>query len=235
MHKNNNIFIMYYMNKKKIIIVGSKGKMGSQVVQVLKNDYLIIEIDKNDDMAKFEADLVIDFASAESSENSAKYCYRKKVPLIVGATGQSEKQREIIFQVSEVAPVLMAENFSAGMIAVKKCIKEILSLDDVSDVCIFEKHHKNKKDAPSGTALDLKRFINKQGFCDVQIISERGGEEIGTHMIDFYFGSEVISIKHQAFSRKAFACGVKIAVDFLIESKVNKKFEFDEIINAKID
>lgn len=214
---------------KKIIIVGSKGKMGLAASEILKNYYEIIKIDKGDEMGDFGAEMVIDFGSAESSVASAEYCFKKRIPLIVGSTGQSESELEKIRQVASVAPLLICSNFSMGMVLVRKCIETILSVDDL-DICIFEKHHKNKKDSPSGTALSLEKFIGEHTNSKVQILAERGGEEIGTHKLDFYFGSELVSISHQAFSRKAFADGVKMAVDFMMQNTSPCEYNFDEII-----
>ena len=214
---------------KKILVVGANGKMGSMVCEVLKNYCEIIKFAKGDKMDKFGADLVIDFGSAESSVLSAEYCLKNRVSLIVGSTGQSESELQKIRQVAKVAPFMICSNFSIGVAILKKCIKKILQVD-VSDICIFEKHHRAKKDAPSGTAVSLEKFIKALSKNDVQVLSERGGEEIGTHRVDFYLGSELISISHQAFSRKVFADGVERAALFMLEQKAPKEFFFDDMV-----
>ncbi|MBR7172230.1 MAG: hypothetical protein IKD36_00320 [Clostridia bacterium] len=215
--------------KKKILIVGANGKMGSEICEKLKNDYEIIKVTKEQKWTEFGADLVIDFGSAESSVLSAKYCFEKHIPLIVGSTGQSESQLEKIWQVASVAPLMVCSNFSVGIARVKKCLAEILK-EEISDICIFEKHHKEKKDSPSGTAILLEKFISSKTKVPVQILSQRGGEEIGTHKIDFYLNGEAVSITHQAFSRAVFAEGVKKAVVFMLQQKMPKEYFFDDII-----
>ena len=87
---------------------------------------------------------------------------------------------------------------------------------EMSSICVFEKHHKNKVDEPSGTAIELASVVFENFGVNPQVLSERGGKEVGTHNIDFYFGDELISISHKAFSRDAFASGVLKAVEFLI-------------------
>lgn len=215
--------------KKKILIVGSKGKMGLTVCEVLKNDYEIVKAKRNENWVDFKADLVIDFGSAESSLLSAGWASKNGVPLIIGSTGQTTKELKEIRRVCSHIPFLICSNFSIGVVLLKNCINQILKTD-IDDICIFEKHHKNKKDAPSGTAIELQKYINEKFTEKVQLISERGGEEIGTHKIDFYFGSELIELSHYAFSRKVFAKGVKIVVDFLFTNKVSGEIDFNEIV-----
>ena len=208
--------IEYYRTMKsvkKIIVVGAKGRMGSVVAQTLKDDgFEVLEIDKESPFDENkQADMIIDFASAVSSVESAKFALKHKIPLIIGATGQSIEQKQFILSAGEYIPVLLCSNFSVGIAKLKSLIRDILKLN-IENVCIFESHHKNKLDAPSGTALELLDVVNKDFIGDIQVLSERGGMEIGTHKIDFYFGAEKLTVSHQAFSRQAFADGVLIAV-----------------------
>lgn len=215
--------------KKKIVLVGAKGKMGFAVSELLKNEYEIVAAKKGDVWDDFKADLVIDFGSAESSVLSAEYAFKNKIPLVVGSTGQTEKQLEKIRRVIGVCPLMICSNFSAGIVKMKKCISEILKVKP-TEICVFEKHHKRKKDAPSGTAISLAKFISSKTNVPVQMLAERGGEEVGTHKVDFYFGSELVSISHLAFSRNVFAEGAAKAVRFMINQKVPKEYFFDDII-----
>lgn len=218
------------MNKEKIILVGGQGKMGQVVFEELKNDYEICIVEKNDCLKSVtKADLVIDFASAESSVVSAEFCRKNKIPLIVGSTGQNEIQMKKIKETSKEVAVLKCGNFSVGMALVRKLVCEILKTG-VEDVVIFEKHHKNKKDAPSGTAKELQKLVNAQTKTKVQMLFARGGSEIGTHEISFYFGDEVVSLKHQAFSRKSFAKGVKIAVEHMLRTIPEGLIKFDDVV-----
>ena len=198
---------------KKIIVVGANGRMGSVVAQTLKDDGIeVAEIDKDCGFCDaFDGEMIIDFASAASSVESAKFALKHKIPLIIGATGQSNEQKQFILSSGEYIPVLLCSNFSVGIAKLKCLIRDILKLN-IENVCIFESHHKNKIDSPSGTALELLDLVGKNYGGDIQVLSERGGMEIGTHKIDFYFGAEKLTISHQVFSRQAFADGVLIAV-----------------------
>ena len=217
---------------KKILVVGVKGKMGSAVCNVLKNDYEIVEAKRNGNWADFKVDLIIDFGSASSSVIAAEVASKMKVPLIIGSTGQSKEQFEKIDKLCAGLPYLVCSNFSVGIVLLKCAIDNVLKVK-IDEIAIFEKHHKEKKDAPSGTALSLERFIKDKQNAKVQMLSLRGGKEIGTHKVSFYFGSELLEISHTAFSREAFADGVKIAVDFMLKQKTAKRYDFDEIIKCK--
>ena len=128
---------------KKIIVVGAKGKMGRMLCETLRKEYEIIEIDKNDNIFDYVGDAVIDFGSAESSVISARFAYQRRVPLIVGSTGQTKEDCKEIFKVGDVAPVMKASNFSLGVLLIKRAITELAKMAD--EICIFEKHHKQKK------------------------------------------------------------------------------------------
>ena len=204
--------------------------MGEVVKNTLQNKYLIIDAKRGQNWAGFEADLIIDFGSAESSVIASEVAVKKGIPLIVGSTGQSEMQRQKIELASKQVPVLMAGNFSIGMAVFRNLVREVLKIK-VDDIAIFEKHHKAKKDSPSGTAIELLHMAEKLSDIRPQVLSERGGKEIGTHTIDFYFGDEVLSVKHQAFSRQAFADGVLLAVEYFLKGQNARLYYFDEIIN----
>ena len=220
--------------KKKVFVVGANGKMGTAVCEILEGDYEIVEGLKGENWANFSADLIIDFGSAESSLLSAKWASKNGVPLIVGSTGQTEKELFEIRKICKDIPFMICRNFSIGVALMKSCISQILKLK-IDDVCVFEKHHRAKKDTPSGTAISLAKFISERYDLPVQMLSERGGEEIGTHKIDFYFGSELVEIKHSAFSRKAFAWGVKQSVDFMFKNDSVSEICFEDVLKKKFN
>lgn len=217
---------------KKILVVGVKGKMGSAVCEVLKNDYEIIEAKRNENWADFSADLIIDFGSAESSVLSAEMAFKMGVPLIVGSTGQSSEELEKIDKFCECVPYMVCANFSVGVVLLKCAIDNILKMK-IDEIAIFEKHHREKKDTPSGTAKELQKHILKSQEKELQMLSLRGGKEIGSHKVSFYFGEELVELSHTAFSRKAFADGVALAVQFIFEQKEAKKYDFESIVKEK--
>lgn len=223
------------MSKKNIIVVGANGKMGSLLCEKLKNDFNIIKVNNKNkifNLSKIKniISLVIDFASAKSSIDTAKFCYDNGLPILIASTGQTKNELEIIKSYSKKIPMMIAPNLSIGIVFVKKMI-DIFSSNFNYDISIHEKHHIQKKDSPSGTALMLKDFISKRFNQSISVTSERGGKEIGTHTIDFYFNNELISLTHQAFSREAFIDGALIAIDYLMEKENAGLYEFDNILN----
>lgn len=218
--------------KRKIAVVGGQGKMGSAVCRALAKDYEVEVIGRQDKLTG-NISLVVDFGTAESSASSAVWCKKNKVPLIIGSTGQTDTQMKIIKDCSNVVPVLKAENFSFGLVLFKNALKSIIC-ESVEDLIIFEKHHREKKDSPSGTAINLKKYIEKMYDKNIQMLSLRGGKEIGTHTVDCYFENEMLSITHKAFSRDAFADGVVVAVNWMLKTtRQNRLYSFDEICEAK--
>lgn len=213
---------------KKILVVGCNGKMGKLICERLEKIYDIVGIDIEDDINSTESiDLVIDFSSAKNSIKTAEYCANNKVPLIIGATGQTIEENEIIKNCAKKVPILKAGNFSLGVMLIKQMIRQFVNFD-LEKIIQIEKHHKNKIDKPSGTAVELEKFILKNLNKNVETHSVRAGSEIGEHELSFYFGDEMISLSHKAFSRIAFVDGLEIAISFMLKNKKKKLFEFDE-------
>lgn len=222
------------MKNKIIAVVGANGKMGSSVCKKLQNFYKIIEIDaKNSINLAKNANLVIDFSTGSFSAKVANFCEENGLPLIIGSTGQTEIEKKQIEDCSKTIPILLCKNFSVGVFLQKKIAHLILEFVD-TDMTILEKHHKEKKDSPSGTALDLRDYILSFSKKNIPILAERGGSEIGTHQVDFYFGDELISVTHKAFSRNVFADGVMIAAEYMLNINKAGLYNFDEILENKI-
>lgn len=220
---------------KTVLVVGAKGKMGKAICKSFSGEFEVIECDKGDDLEVGKsADLVIDFATHETSVCLAKFCVKNKIPLIVGSTGQTKRELKKIEEAAKVVPVVLAGNFSVGIFLLKKALDVFENLDD-KDVTVFEKHHSAKKDSPSGTALELEKVLKQKTKKQISVLSERGGQEIGTHEVDIYFGDEVLKFSHQAFSRQAFVNGVKISAKFLLTEQVPKLYHFEDVLkNCKI-
>ena len=217
---------------EKIAVIGANGKMGKLICETLKNSYEIIEIDKTKDInIARDCDLIIDFSTGSNSSKTAKWCeiYRKK--LIIGATGQTNEENKLIKSASKNIPILMAGNFSIGISTLKNIFFYLKNLPS-ENIIIYECHHKNKKDAPSGTAKELKTFLKSLFNCKIDTIFSRGGEEIGLHQISFYFGSEVLKFSHQAFSRKSFIDGLIKTIPYMLKLNNPGLISFDNIIKS---
>ena len=201
---------------KKIAVVGYKGKIGGLIYDELKKNYMVYGIDRENSLSDFsDIDLVIDFASHESSLESAYYCLKKKLPLIIGSTGQTVYENEIINKISREIAIVRKSNFSEGINLLKRFIEEVLLLNP-RKFEVIEKHHINKKDAPSGTACDLKNYIQERFFGEVEVKSIREGLEMGEHKIIADLENEKLTIVHNVYSREAFVKGVKRVVEKLL-------------------
>ena len=193
---------------KKIAVVGCKGKMGRIICDLLKSEFLVVGIDRFDSIENFsDLDLVIDFASHESSVVSAEYCLYRNIPMIIGSTGQTMEENKRLDEISKHIKVIRKANFASGIKILKNFVIGVLELNPYRFE-IIEKHHINKKDMPSGTALELENFIGKRFNGPIDIKSIREGQEMGEHVIVAYIGNETLSIKHNVFSRDVFAIGV---------------------------
>ena len=209
-----------------IAIIGSNGRMGQVLCAKLGEKHEIIKIDKTVPIEEASsAEIVIDFSTGENSAKTAVWCEKNNKKFIIGATGQKKSELKRILKASEQVPIVMVGNFSLGVARIKKALNEFVK-EDVQCVYIIEKHHKNKKDSPSGTALELKNYIEDSFKKEVQVLSVRGGNEVGLHEIDIYYENEVIRISHQAFSRDAFVRGVELSIEFLKRQNRPGLYEF---------
>jgi len=214
---------------KKIAIIGYRGKMGKALYEKIKDKYEVCGIDVQDSLDKaIDPDLVIDFSNGKNSRKTAIWCKNNRVPLIIGATGQTEKDMKIIKKCSNEIPILKAGNFSQGINIIKEFIN-YLKKYKIESVSIFEKHHKDKKDYPSGTAIELAETINNNLQIKSSVCAIRGGKEIGLHELSFYFEDEVIKISHQAFSRNAFISGVLESIEFILNITSPGLYRFEDI------
>ena len=205
---------------------------GIDVVDNIQNDYPVFtDIDKCD----VAADVVIDFSSAKAIDKLIAFCEKNNLPVVLCSTGLSEEQIYAVSDLSKQVAVLRSGNMSLGINTVIKVLKSISKqlADAGFDIEIVEKHHNQKLDAPSGTALMLADSINEQLNCEydykydrssvrekrpkkeIGISAVRGGTIVGDHDIIFAGTDEVIEIKHRAYSRKIFANGAINAAKFL--------------------
>ena len=217
----------------KIIMLGCNGRMGQMITDMVKQDdecMIVAGIDIVDNRdngypvytkladCDVEADAIIDFTSATDFESRMDYAVDKQIPIIECSTGLSEEQMDYLKKASEKVAVLKSANMSSG---------------DGFDVEIVEKHHNQKLDAPSGTALALADSINeamddryeyiydrsqvrqKRDKKELGISAVRGGTIVGEHEVIFAGTDEVITFKHTAYSRAVFAKGSITAAKYL--------------------
>ena len=225
---------------KRAFVVGINGKMGRILAEsAAEYGYTVVGgldlvSDGNnvfDSVGKvnIQYDVVIDFSRAceQTLGATIALCSDADTPAVIATTGYSDEQLRRITELSKRVPIFRSANMSLGIAAVKAAATVAKSiLGDSYDIEIVEKHHREKLDAPSGTALLLadaltdksNQVINRSGKrkCgEVGITSVRGGNTVGEHEIGFYGDDEVVTVSHSALSRKLFAAGAFKAADFI--------------------
>ena len=200
-----------------------------------------------------DADVFIDFTSIETSLENIKWCQQHNRALVIGTTGFSDEQVELIEKAGQNIPVVLAPNTSVGVNLMFKLL-EITSkaIGDYTDIEIFEAHHRFKKDAPSGTAVKmgqviadtLGRDLNKcavygrEGITDerdketIGFATVRAGDIVGEHTAYFADLGERLEITHKASSRMTFALGAMRAAFWLSDAD-NGFYDMQDVLGLK--
>ncbi len=234
----------------RIIMRGCNGRMGQIISGLLRDDAeaeLVAGIDLRDDghnpypvfksleECTVEADCIIDFSSSALVEELLDYCVAEQIPCVLCTTGFSEEQLARIRETSKQVAILKSANMSLGINLLFKVLKEAAGVLAPAgfDIEIVEKHHNQKLDAPSGTALALADSINeefeneydyvfdrsgrreKRSKKEIGISAVRGGTIVGDHDVIFAGQDEVITFSHTAYSRTVFGKGAVQAAKFL--------------------
>ena len=181
---------------------------------------------------------VIDFSSPKGFIDSVNFCIENELPLVSGTTGLLEEQLELINTAKKSIPILIASNMSLGIANLKSSIETYLLSRKVTSKCkILEIHHTNKKDSPSGTALEILNFLENlpeskiDGPINVQ--SLRVGNVFGMHRVEFKNEDGVTTFQHIANSRDVFAIGALQAARW-INLKKNGQYSFADFLNKKL-
>ena len=213
------------MDPIKLIICGSKGRMGQTLVACAKADpelELVGEIDQGDDLARIigQCDVVVDFSVHEATAMIAKLCADRKKALVIGTTGHTEHEKHIVRGLVEMIPVVWSANFSTGVNVLFWATGKVAEIvGDKWDVEIVETHHTAKKDAPSGTAKRLQEILKKARGKDAPAHALRIGDVVGDHMVAFGAAGERIELTHRAGSRETFACGALCAAKWAVSQE----------------
>lgn len=234
----------------RIIMHGCNGKMGRMITELAaadKNVEIVAGVDKYTevqntypvfetiDACHTEADVVIDFSNAGAVDGLLEYCENRKLPVVLCTTGLSDEQLKKIEKVTEKIAVLKSANMSLGINLLMKLLKDAAKVLAPAgyDIELVERHHNQKLDAPSGTALALADSVNealnqeyeyvydrskerkKRAEKEIGISAVRGGTIVGEHEVIFAGMDEVIEFKHTAYSRSVFGKGALEAAKFL--------------------
>ena len=233
----------------RIMLSGCNGRMGQNIAAALK-DRGDIRIVAGVDIAAGgrdgfpvytdpseydgECDVVVDFSSPAALDSLLRYCTDKKLPLVLATTGHTDTQLRQIEDVAERIAIFRSANMSLGINLLTELARQTAKLLAGSyDIEIVERHHNQKLDAPSGTALALANAIRaalpfetenvyerqsvhrKRGQNEIGMHAVRGGTIVGEHEIIFAGPDEVIELKHSALSRGVFAGGAIKAAGFM--------------------
>ena len=245
------------MKKIKLAISGCMGRMGQQLIKSSRKDknFLLtvltenrvinkkisgVELGLNNEHTFKKADVIIDFTVPKCTLEILKIATKLKKKVVIGTTGFTKKEDDLIKNYSKKITILKAGNMSLG-INLLMYLTEIASksLNNKFLSKVFEIHHKHKKDHPSGTGLMLgkgiadgqnktlneligKKFLNKKSFPygkKINFNSLRKGEVIGEHEVKFSSGKEIITLNHEAFDRALYSEGALTAAEWLANKR----------------
>lgn len=250
----------------KVIMHGCNGHMGQVISGLIKDDpeiEIVAGIDLVDNRdngypvftdiwtCDVQADAVIDFCSAKAVDNLLDFCVDRQIPVVLCTTGLSEEQLKKVEEASKKVAVLKSANMSLGINLLLKLVKEAAEKLAAAgfDMEIVEKHHNQKVDAPSGTALaladtlqealeetyeykyDRSKERKKREKNEIGISAVRGGNIVGEHEVIFAGVDEVIEFKHTAYSKAIFGKGAVEAAKFL-KGKGAGFYDMSDVIKA---
>lgn len=198
-----------------IVVCGINGAMGrvlKQEVQDYENINIIGSLSpmkgNYGQNIKERADVIIDFSNPANLDFLIDYAVKNKYALLICTTGFTKEQENKIANAGDSIPVLLSSNTSFGINVFRKILKGVSAELKDFDINIVERHHRRKKDSPSGTAITLADDIMKAtGRDNVEICPIRAGEIPGEHTVIFSGVDEVLEIKHTVFSKRIFARG----------------------------
>lgn len=236
---------------KRIILCGCSGHMGHVITECVKERTdceIIAGIDLNTGIENgypifakpsditCDADVLVDFSNPALLSSLLKYALEKNMPIVLCTTGYSKEQVEQVHEAAKTIPVFYSGNMSLGInLLIELSKKAAAVLGNQFDIEIVEKHHNQKLDAPSGTALMIADGISstinenmkyvydrhsqrkKRESAEIGIHSVRGGTIVGEHEVIFAGHHEVISLSHSAQSKEIFAVGSINAAVFLAD------------------
>ncbi|MBR2477102.1 MAG: 4-hydroxy-tetrahydrodipicolinate reductase [Clostridia bacterium] len=249
-----------------ILLSGCNGKMGRVITNLLENDgaaRVVCGYDINtasdtypvyDNLSnvKEKVDVIIDFSNPACLDALVAFCGDRRIPLVLATTGLSTAQREKVAELSKKIPVFSSANMSVGVNLLIALVKKAASvLEGNFDIEIIEKHHNQKIDAPSGTALmiadeissSLKGHVDyvydrhyvrkKREQSEIGIHSIRGGTIVGEHDVIFAGNDEIIEVKHTATGKEVFAVGAIKAAKYLV-GKQPGMYNMEDLVNSQI-
>lgn len=254
-----------------IIVVGASGRMGKTVIHLAQEEEIILDAvidrpsrlaslsrynvtsgsDPEEIFARYPHAVVIDFTAPETSITTARAAQKYGNPLVIGTTGFTLDQFNILEKLAKTSLIFWSPNMSIGINVLLKILPQVVQLlGPQYDIELLEIHHNKKKDAPSGTAMRIAEtlsgarewqledvaFYDREGIIgerpkeQIGIQSLRGGDVVGVHTVYFMGPGERIEIKHQAHSRENFAQGALQAARWLLTQPPGRLYNMTDLI-----
>jgi len=259
----------------KVIVCGALGRMGKEVIYKIsqrKDIELIgaieapqhpslgketekgIKVSPRLESAVEKESIIIEFTTPSATLEHLRIAEKKRIPMVIGTTGFKKKEYERIKRASNTIPIIISPNMSIGINLLYSIVKQITKiLGENFDKEIIETHHRNKKDAPSGTAQRIAQIIAEvegRGLSEVGVYGRkgikkeirskgeigihaiRGGSVVGEHTVLFAGEEERLEITHIAESRGIFARGAILAAKFLVK-KEKGLYDLQDVLGLK--
>lgn len=240
-----------------LVIAGALGRMGRALIELFKDDarfqiigalisdkpgqsvpeswHFPVVSDKEQLAALIQPEtLIIDFSHVSELESLVRFALKHKTALLVGSTGHPSSHMTMLSRAAERIPVLFAPNTSImANLMIEFSHLAAACLNNTSAL-IMDIHHRHKKDAPSGTALAIKKAIeDAEGDQEIEISSARIGEVTGEHSVCFFKKNEQLEISHKVFERQIFAEGALFAALFLSKQKPGL-YDMADVLNLNM-
>jgi 4-hydroxy-tetrahydrodipicolinate reductase len=241
-----------------LIITGSKGRMGRALLACAGSDpelRVVGQIDQGDELRTVidKGDVVVDFSSHSATPGIAALCAERKKAMVIGTTGHSNEARSQITDFKSKIPIVLASNFSTGVNTLFWLTRKAAEiLGPGFDLEIVEMHHRQKRDAPSGTAKTLAEILadvrqqnldraarhGREGIVgertaqEIGIHSIRGGDVVGDHTVIFADAGERLELTHKAASRETFAKGALRAAQWVARQRPGL-YDMQDVLGLK--
>jgi len=242
----------------KIIITGSKGRMGRALIACVSNFpelQVAGQIDQGDDLGPIigQGDVVVDFSSHTATAGLVRLCAQHHKAMVIGTTGHSSEDRSAVTGFSDQIPMVLASNFSTGVNALFWLTRKAAEiLGPGFDLEVVEMHHRLKRDAPSGTAKTLAEIlaavrkqqlqkvarygrsgiVGERTSAEIGLHSIRGGDVVGDHTVIFAGLGERLELTHKASSRETLANGALRAALWVIKQKPGL-YDMQDVLGLK--
>jgi len=251
----------------RVAVNGAAGRMGRTVIETAADrddldvvvGFDVADVDEvagvpvvdADDvaagLAEYDPAVIVDFTVPEATVALADACAESGVGMVVGTTGFDDDQLDALDSAADSVPILKAANFSRGIQALLRAVREAVGALDGYDLELMETHHNGKVDAPSGTAKtiletvqeqrDVEPVYGREGHApreddEIGVFARRAGDIRGEHELLLAGNDEVLSLSHHAEDRAVFAAGALDAATWLA-GRDPGHYEFDSVVDAE--